>query len=105
NAPTLLSTLDLHQFADQALTNSAAALLALYPDLVITSTTNTFHLGFVTNFTAVFTNSPTAPAGTPPRLIFVTNISLVAVTNFHHTFANVITNQFRTSGFFSTQTT
>src|SRR5207249_1989285 len=77
----------------QALTNSAAALLALYPDLVITSTTNTFVNLTTTNLIPVFIPDPWAPAGFF-RLSFITNITTTVQTLFHHTFANVVTFQF-----------
>jgi hypothetical protein len=80
--------------AAQALTNNAAALQALYPDLVITSTTNLFVRGFITNVTAVFTNVPWAPVGAVPQLAFVTNLVPFAQTQFRHTFANLVTFQF-----------
>lgn len=80
--------------AAQALTNNAAALQALYPDLVITSTTNLFVRGFVTNVFPIFTNAPWDPVGTPPHLGFVTNRFPFAQTQFHHTFANLVTFQF-----------
>jgi hypothetical protein len=80
--------------AAQALTNSAAALNALYPDLVITSTTNLFVRGFITNIIPFFTNAPWDPVGTPPHLGFVTNRFPFAQTQFRHTFGNLVTFQF-----------
>jgi Putative Ig domain len=80
--------------AAQALTNNAAALQALYPDLVITSTTNLFVRGFITNVIPFFTNAPWDPVGTPPHLGFVTNRIPFAQTQFRHTFGNLVTFQF-----------
>jgi hypothetical protein len=84
---------NLTLFALQALTNNAAGLVALYPDLVITDTTNTFTNVFTTNVTAYFTNSIGDPAGTPAHLAFLTNVVGSVQTLFHHTFANVVTLQ------------
>jgi hypothetical protein len=90
----LLVGSNLTLLASQALTNNAAALNALYPDLVITSTTNLFVRGFITNVIPFFTNAPWDPAGTPPHLGFVTNRIPFAQTQFRHTFGNLVTFQF-----------
>jgi hypothetical protein len=89
----LLVTSNLTLLQAQALTNTAAALAALYPGLVITSTTNTFVNVWVTNLTAFFTNEPWSPAGFF-TLAFATNRTLTIQTVFHHTFANLVTFQF-----------
>jgi hypothetical protein len=95
NTLDLLFTSNVTLFAAQALTNNAAALQALYPNLVIASSTVTgFSNLFVTNITAFLTNAPWAPAGTF-QIGFTTNVVLAGFqTNFVHTFANVITFQF-----------
>jgi len=93
NAAELLVSSNLTLLQAQALTNSAAALIALYPNLVITSTTNTFSLVNVTNITPVFTSPPWAPAGTFV-LSFVTNVTPTVQTIFHHTFGNLVTFRF-----------
>jgi hypothetical protein len=80
--------------AAQALTNNAAALQALYPNLVITATTNIFVRGFITNIIPFFTNAPWDPVGTPPHLAFVTNRFPFAQVQFRHTFGNLVTFQF-----------
>jgi hypothetical protein len=89
----LLVTSNLTLLQAQALTNNAAALIALYPGLVITSTTNTFVNIWTTNLTAFFTNFPWSPAGTF-TLGFATNRTLSIQTLFHHTFANLVSFQF-----------
>jgi hypothetical protein len=95
NTPAqLFAGSNLTLFAAQALTNNAAALQALYPDLVITSTTNLFVRGIITNVTPFFTNAPWDPVGTPPHLAFTTNFTHFAQTQFQHTFANLVTFQF-----------
>jgi hypothetical protein len=87
----LLLTSNLTLLASQALTNNAAALSALYPNLVILGTTNIFTNIWVTNLTAYFTNYPYDPFGTPPHLAFATNRTLTVQTRFQHTFGNVVT--------------
>lgn len=90
---------NLTLFAAQALTNSAAALQALYPNLVIASSTVTgFSNLFATNIVGYLTNQPWAPAGTF-QIAFTTNRFFVGIqTNFLHTFANVFTFQPNGSG-------
>jgi hypothetical protein len=100
----LLVGSNLTQLAAQALTNNAAALNALYPDLVITSTTNLFVRGFITNVIPFFTNAPWDPVGTPPHLGFVTNRIPFAQTQFRHTFGNLVTFQFINGQFIAVPT-
>ena len=90
----LLYTSNLTLFAAQALSNNAAGLVAIYPDLVITDTTNTFTNIYLTNVTGYFTNYPWEPAGNPAHLVFSTNTTPFVQTLFHHTFANVLGFQF-----------
>jgi hypothetical protein len=94
NTLQLLFTSNLTLFAQQALTNNAAALQALYPNLVINSSTIIgFSNLYVTNIVGFLTNQPWAPAGTF-QIAFTTNRVLVGFqTNFLHTFANVVTFQ------------
>jgi hypothetical protein len=94
NTIQLLFTSNLNTFASQALTNTPAALLALYPGLSIASTTSIFTNIWVTNLTAYFTNYPYDPYGTPPHLAFVTNRTLTVQTWYHNTFNNVVTFAF-----------
>lgn len=91
----LLITSNLTLLADQALTNNAAALQGLYPDLNIVSTVNIFTNIWVTNTTAYFTNYPMDPVGTPPHLAFTTTRTLTVQTQYHHTFGNLMTFAFR----------
>jgi hypothetical protein len=89
--PVTLFTSNLTLFAAQALTNPPAALQALYPNLIITSTSNYFTL--VTNITttAFFTNSPYAPVGTPPQIGFFSTTNVTIGSNFVYSFGNVFT--------------
>jgi len=90
----LLITSNLTLLASQALTNNAAALQSLYPDLNIVATTNIFTNIWVTNTTAYFVNNPTDPVGTPPHLAFTTSRTLTVQNWYHHIFGNVVTPKF-----------
>jgi hypothetical protein len=86
-------------FAAQARTNSAAALAALYPGLIITSTTNFFGLGITTNITEILVSSPLDPVGVlPSHARFSTNFTTNVVSFFDHTFGNIVTNTFSSRG-------
>jgi hypothetical protein len=99
NPPTFIQTQDLGLFAAQARTNSAAALAALYPGLVITSTTNFFGLGITTNITEILVSSPLDPVGVlPSHARFSTNYTTNVVSFFDHTFGNIVTNTFSSHG-------
>lgn len=100
----LLFTSNLTLLVNQALTNDAPALQALYPNLLITSTTPIYTNIVSTNFFAYFTNSPFAPAGTVV-LVFQTNITTNVAIYFSHTFGNVVTNLAFGSGKVSLLTT
>jgi hypothetical protein len=91
NFSQLLATTNFSLFAEQALTNDAPTLLALYPNLVIISSSNFF--ARVTNvvITPRLINSPYAPFGTPPQIGFTSNSVVSVQTFFHHTFANLFT--------------
>ncbi len=101
----LLSTSNLTLFASQALTNDAAALNALYPNLIITGTTLIFTNLVTTNQFAFFTNSPYAPLNSPASLVTGTTFTTNVVIWFRHTFANVVTNSVFTNGVITIQTT
>jgi hypothetical protein len=103
--PAVIQTQDLNLFATQARVNTAAALQALYPGLIITSTSNSFGLQITTNITQFLVNSPTDPAGlAPTHAVFSTNYTTNFVQFFDHTFANVVTNSFATRGIVGTLT-
>lgn len=86
----LLFTSNLTLFAAQALTNTDAALQALYPGLLLAApATNIFTVLRVTNLTAYFTNFPWDPALTFPHLVLATNVTLVPQTLFVHFYANL----------------
>jgi hypothetical protein len=86
--PQLLFTSNLTLFASQALTNSAANLIALYPGLVDTSILVSNGLVMTTNVIGYYTNAPWGAPGTL-ALGWMTNVTFSIVSYFHHTFGNV----------------
>lgn len=104
-AAELLTTFNLAELSGLSPTNDSAALLALYPGLIITGTTNIFTNIFITNFTAYFTNYPTDPYGTPASVAFITNVTSFIGTVYYHSFGNIVTNHYYTNSLYSIQTT
>ena len=99
NTPAVIQTQDLGLFAIQARTNTAAGLAALYPGLIVTSTSNFFGLTVTTNITASLVGSPLDPAGLPPsHTVLSTNYTTNFANFFVHTFANLVTNTYATRG-------
>lgn len=98
NLRQLLTTSNLATLVFQSLTNSPAALQALYPGLILTGNTTTFTNVVSTNVISYFTNFPYSPAGSPASLVVVTNYSTNVEPRFHYTFGNVVTNHFYTNG-------
>jgi len=94
----LLVTSNLTLLVAQSVTNDANALAALFPGLVVATTTPFFTNLVSTNVTQSFGNSPYDPIFTPPHLILTTNLTTNVVTWFTHTFANVVTNTYYTNG-------
>ena len=88
-----LITSNLTLFAQQALTTNAAALAALYPGLVITSSTNYWTQFYSTNLLLLgLINSPYDPVGTPPHVpVYQTNLTINFALNYQHTFGNLVT--------------
>jgi hypothetical protein len=103
DAPQIVTTQDLGALAAAAKVNNAAALQALFPGLIVLSSSNYFGLQITTNITETLVNAPFDPAGTPPshlvsRRTFTTNV----VQFFVHTFGNIFTNTFATRGIVGT---
>lgn len=96
--PQILYTSNLTLLAAQAVTNDPATLQALFPGLIVTSSSNYFVNVNVTNVTPYFTNFPWDPVGTPARLAFATNLVPVVQTRYVDTFDNVFTTVFTGSG-------
>jgi hypothetical protein len=91
NIPQLLVTSNLTLLSSQAYTNNAAALQALYPNLLILSTSNYFTNVFLTNFIPYFTNFPWDPVGSAAHLFFATNVTPTVETLYQHSVGNVLT--------------
>lgn len=104
NVSQYLFTSNLTLLVNQALTNDAAALQALYPSLAIASSTPIFTNVVTTNVLFYFTNYPWLPAGTA-SLVYQTNRTTNVVTWYAHTFANVVTNTFYANGWVTVLTT
>jgi hypothetical protein len=92
--PQLLFTSNLMFVAEAALTNAPGAVVGLFPGLNIVASSNYFVNVWVTNVTPYFTNSPYDPVGTPPRLVYATNLQLVVETRYQHVFDNLYTVRF-----------
>jgi hypothetical protein len=88
--PSLLTTSNLTLLASQALTNDAPPLQALYPNLVVLSTSNWFTNVWITNSIPYFTNYPWDPVGSAPHLVFSTNITPTVEARYQHLFGNVL---------------
>jgi hypothetical protein len=96
--PYVLYTSNYTAFASFALTNNPAALAALYPGLIVTSSSNYPVVIHTPNIVAYFTNS--FVLGNPPVLVVATNgFTDTVVLNYQNTYANVIpiTNTYSTN--------
>lgn len=95
---TQITTLNLADFIDRSGTNDAATLQALYPGLQILRSTKFATSGYVTNFVSYLTNRIGSPYPGQPTLVTVAvSTNSVILTNWVHTFGNVITNRFYTN--------
>lgn len=89
-----VQSFDLASFSDQAMTNSTATLLGLFPNLVFTNTNSFFTNIVVSNQLFFFTNAPWAPAGSFPVLATNTTFFTNVFPRFTYVFDNVLTNHF-----------
>jgi hypothetical protein len=91
--PLIVSNIDLTSFSSFVRTNPPAAVLAAFPDLVITST-NAYPTQQVAILSIVLTNAPKQPWDDPftIRQVLATNYFTNLVFNYQYTFRNVITN-------------
>lgn len=103
-ARQLLVTSNLATLVFASTTNNAAALVTLFPGLIIASTTQIFTNVVTTNTIAYFTNSPFGPSGSAVLVIASTLQTNVQI-QFRHTFANVVTNSYYTNGFVTSSST
>ena len=88
NSAQLLFTSNLTEFVSAALTNDAAALSALFPNLQITQTFPFFTNVVSTNFINYLTNYPQDPYGTT-RSVTVGVVTTNIQTWYSHEFLNV----------------
>ena len=104
NSPEGFGTFDLGALISSSKTNDPATLQALFPGVIVASSTST--LAYTTNQTVVayFTNFLGSQAGSPPVLIIGTNITYGYTTVFSDTFANVITNHYYSNSVVTLQT-
>lgn len=93
-----ITTMSLADFADRSVTNDAATLKALYPGLQILRSIKNAKQGFVTNYVSYLTNYIGQPYQGPPIQVTVAvSTNPVTLTNWVHTFGNVVTNNFYTN--------
>jgi len=87
-------TYDLGALLSSSLTNPPATLEALFPGVIVASSTNYFT--YVTNYnvTDYFTNYIGSAAGSPPVLVIATNASVGIGEFYVDTFANIVTNHY-----------
>ena len=88
--PFVLFTSNYNAFAAIALTNSAATLTNLYPGLIITSSTYSFVAQKIPILVLTTNNLIGAPAGTQVLGIRTNGFTQTYVTQYKHTYANLI---------------
>ena len=105
NTPQLLFTSNYNTLVSASLTNSPAALQALFPGLIVGSTPVLTYFSNVVspNVIAYFTNYIGQPYG-QPQLVVVTNLVTNIVQFYQNTFGNVVTNKTYTKTTFALQT-
>jgi len=96
-AQKLLITSDLGTLIAASKTNDPVTLQTLFPGLSAIGLATNYSLGWITNYTAYFTNYIGSPYGTPPQLVFVTNLTPTLLTTYVTAFANVVTNHYYTN--------
>ena len=98
NPTTLVTTSDLGALVTSAQSNSPAVLAALFPGVVIGSSTSYFTNVSTPNVIIIATNYNGEPFGTPPHIITITNgVTWLVVQRFVTTFANVATISYHTN--------
>jgi hypothetical protein len=100
STPTVVQTQDLGVFAAQARVSTAAQLIALYPGLIVNSTTtNVLGFAITTNITLTLVSHPLDPAGLlPSHPVLSTNYTTNIVTLYDHTYGNIVTNSYSSRG-------
>ncbi|MGI8965771.1 MAG: hypothetical protein ACR2H1_06740, partial [Limisphaerales bacterium] len=99
----LLITTDLATFREDGRTNDPAAMLTLYPDLLILQTNRYFTNVVATNTIFYFTNHPYDP---PDTFTFASaqTVTTNVETNYNYVVGNVVTNAFSTNSVVTIQT-
>ena len=99
--PTLITTSNLATLIAAEQTNSPAQLAALFPNIIISSSTFLYFSNVVTTSTiSYYTNSPIGPANSPAILVYATVVTTnpIPIPIYSYTFGNVITNFIYTNG-------
>ena len=92
----LLITSDLGTLIAASKTNDPVTLQTLFPGLSAIGLMTNYSLGWITNYTAYFTNYIGSPYGTY-QLVFATNLTPTLLTTYVTAFANVVTNHYYTN--------
>ena len=97
NAPSGFGTFDLGALISSARTNDPVTLQALFPGVIVATSSNYFILATNAVVTSYFTNYYGEPAGSPPHLKVSTNYTYSPQTIYVTTFANIVTNHYRSN--------
>ena len=90
-------TADLGGLISASLTNTPAALQLLFPGVTATTVSNYYAIVTITNVTSYYTNYIGSPVGSPPVLVYATNYTYDFMEFYVNSFANVVTNHFRSN--------
>jgi hypothetical protein len=86
-------------------TNTSAQVLAIYPNLNLTSTNYYLTNMRTTNYVYYYTNMPFTPADQPPTLVSNAVYTTNATITYDYGFDNVVTNRYAPFSLVSVQTT
>jgi hypothetical protein len=106
SASILLTNFDLALFSAQAMTSPPAVLQALYPQLLILSSSILYYTNIPTpNLVTYLTNQIGAPFGSPPVQVTITNsYSFNIFPIYTYIFGNILTNRYSSSNLVTIQT-
>ena len=97
NAPSGAGTFDLSLLFSAARTNDPVTLQALFPGLIVATSSNYFILATNATVVSYYTNYYGEPVGSPPHLKTSTNYTYFPQTIYVTTFANIVTNHYRSN--------
>ena len=103
-APQIITTMNLGSLIAASGTNNPTQLQAKFAGLVVVGLATNYSIGWVTNYTAFYTNYPGDPYGTAPTLISIPSVTLTLITNYVNAFANIVTNHYYATSLQSTMT-